>query len=220
MRSFKKHIMFLKRVFELEKNVDELLDLIDEGIDLFVKGVRCYLDGDFSDFSTLLNQITQIESKVDDLRREIENDLYTRSLIPDHRGDVLGLLENLDNVIDEAKNTLKMFDVESPFVPDIFHEDFIKLSEVSGNAAHSIVSSARAFFRDVYRVKEHLYHVYRYEKECDRIASNLKKNIFRSSLKQSEKIHLRYFALHLELVSDLAEDVADRLSIYTIKREI
>ena len=36
----------------------------------------------------------------------------------------------------------------------------------------------------------------------------------------ARKIHLRYFCLHVENISDRAEDVADRLSIYTIKRTI
>jgi len=34
----------------------------------------------------------------------------------------------------------------------------------------------------------------------------------------SRKIHLRYFALHIENISDYAEDVADRLTISVIKR--
>ena len=34
------------------------------------------------------------------------------------------------------------------------------------------------------------------------------------------KIHLRYFCLHVETLSDRAEGVADRLAIYTIKRTI
>jgi len=36
----------------------------------------------------------------------------------------------------------------------------------------------------------------------------------------SQKIHLRYFALHIDNVADRAENVADRLAIYTIKRSI
>jgi uncharacterized protein Yka (UPF0111/DUF47 family) len=39
-------------------------------------------------------------------------------------------------------------------------------------------------------------------------------------LKLSEKFHLRYFTLHIENISDIAEKVADLLSIMAIKRII
>jgi len=66
-----------------------------------------------------------------------------------------------------------------------------------------------------------LHKIYHWEKEADRIAENLKRSIFESEeLKLSEKIHLRYFTLHIDTLADRAEDVADRLAIYTIKRSI
>ena len=48
----------------------------------------------------------------------------------------------------------------------------------------------------------------------------MKREIFASDEDLSRKIHLRYFALNIDLVSDTAEDVADRLNIYTIKRMV
>jgi hypothetical protein len=67
-------------------------------------------------------------------------------------------------------------------------------------------------------VKNYLHKVYFHEKEADKISDRLKRRIFSSDLDLSRKIHLRYFALHVETISDHAEDVADRLGISTIKR--
>ena len=39
-------------------------------------------------------------------------------------------------------------------------------------------------------------------------------------LELSRKFHLRYFVQNIQNVSDQAEGVADRLTIYTIKRTI
>jgi hypothetical protein len=36
----------------------------------------------------------------------------------------------------------------------------------------------------------------------------------------SWKVHMRYFAYHIETISDEAEDVCDRLAIATIKRSL
>jgi uncharacterized protein Yka (UPF0111/DUF47 family) len=69
-------------------------------------------------------------------------------------------------------------------------------------------------------VKDHLHKIYFYEKEADRIGNDIKRKAFEMDMELSKKIHVRYFTLRIQNVSDRAEDVADRLAIYTIKRTI
>ena len=80
--------------------------------------------------------------------------------------------------------------------------------------------AARAFFRDVDSVKDNLFKVHHFEKEADRISDNLKRRIFSMDLDLARQTQLRYFAHNVEKVSDRAEEVADRLAIYAIKRNI
>jgi uncharacterized protein Yka (UPF0111/DUF47 family) len=75
--------------------------------------------------------------------------------------------------------------------------------------------------RDPMGVRNYLHKVNHWEEESDLIAFNLKRDIFQNSeLSLSQKIHLRYFTLHVDLLADKAQDVADRLAIYTIKRSM
>jgi uncharacterized protein len=212
--------ILFKKAKELETAIDEYLDVISSGLIVFGNGVRNYLLHEESEFADKLVQIDKYEAKADSLRRSIENELYRLSLIPEHRGDVLGLLENLDNVIDSAKKTIFQFDVEIPRIPGQFNNEYLNLVDASIHAAEAVICASRAFFKNVNFVKDHLHKVYFFEKEADRIGNKLKRSIFRSDLELSQKIHLRYFALHIEDISDRAEEVADRLSIYTIKREM
>jgi uncharacterized protein Yka (UPF0111/DUF47 family) len=57
-----------------------------------------------------------------------------------------------------------------------------------------------------------------YEKEVDRTGLRLKKMIYESDMDLARKHHLRYFADSLGLLSDIAEEVGDRLLIASIKR--
>jgi hypothetical protein len=212
--------LLFRRTRALEAQIDQLLDAISEGCLVFGQGIEDYLRSDLDRFEQRLRAIGEFEHKADALRREIETRLYTESLIPDHRGDVLGLLENIDNVIDEAKKTLAQFAVERPEIPPDLSADYLDLAHASVESAQHIVSAVRAFFRDITAVPDHIHKVYFYEKEADRLADRLKRKIFARDLELARKIHLRYFCLHVETVSDRAEDVADRLSIYTIKRTI
>ena len=108
-----------RRTRALESQIDQFLDAVSEGCLVFELGVGDYLGRDFASFTERLHAIGAFEAKADALRREVETRLYAESLIPDHRGDVLGLLENLDNVIDQAKQTLGQFEVERPDIPGL-----------------------------------------------------------------------------------------------------
>ena len=112
----------------LESEVDEYLDAVSQAALVFVEGISNYLQDDRQRFEQHLKDIDKLEGKADVLRRKIENDLYQHSLIPEHRGDELGLLETMDDVIDLTKETINQFDVERPFVPRIFHSSFNELA--------------------------------------------------------------------------------------------
>jgi len=57
-------------------------------------------------------------------------------------------------------------------------------------------------------------------KEADKVSTKLKQAIFSSELDLSRKTHLRNFVEHIDNIPDWAEDVADRLAIYAIKRTV
>jgi len=204
----------------LEGQIDDFLDAVAQGALVFRLAISDYLHGDRVNFTDRLEKIHELENRADELRRTIENQLYTQTLIPEHRGDVLGLLESTDSVIDQMKETINQFDVESPEIPAGLHKNFADLTDQSVAACEALVSAIRAFFKDVKAVKDHLHKVYFYEREADRTGDALKRAAFALDTDLSRKIHLRYFALHIQQVSDNAESVADRLAIYTIKRTI
>jgi predicted phosphate transport protein (TIGR00153 family) len=212
--------LLFRRTRALESQIDQFLDAVSEGCLVFEKGVDDYLRDDQPSFEERRRAIGVFEARADELRREVETRLYAESLIPDHRGDVLGLLENLDNVIDQAKQTLGQFEVERPEVPADLAPDYVALARACVQATQHLVDSCRAFFREITAVRSHIHKVYFFEKEADRLADALKRKIFAADLELARKIHLRYFCLHVETLSDRAEEVADRLAIYTIKRTI
>lgn len=213
--------ILFKATKALEGQIDEYLDALSQGVIVFKEGVKNYLQKAAQRFEDHINSIDLFESKADDLRRSIESNLYSHSLIPEHRGDVLSILESIDDVIDHAKETLKQFFVEGPYIPEILNQEFLDLTDAVIQAADEVIKATRAFFKDVNKVKDHLHKVYLYEKEADQIGDHLKRHVFQmKELDLSQKIHLRYFALHIDNMADAAESVADRLAIYTIKRTL
>ena len=208
------------RTKQLEADVDRFLDTVADGALVFRQGIGSYLEGDESEFRQHLQRLTELESHADSLRRDIESRLYVHSLIPDFRGEVLALIDGMDSLIDQAEKTLGQFGIERPGIGDALHARFITLADASVSSVDAAVRSARAFFRDAEAVKDDLHRVFFYEKEADRAGDRLKREIFESGIDLSLKLHLRYFADQVEGISDIAEEVADRIAIYAIKRGV
>ncbi|MFZ1751246.1 MAG: DUF47 family protein [Saprospiraceae bacterium] len=200
--------------------IDRFLNLVDQSVLLFKEGVKNYVNENAGNFKNNLIALENLEIESDHIRRDIENTLYTQSLMPQLRGDIMRLLEELDNIIDLSKKNLFQFDVEMPLIPPILHKDFVKLTKISVSAAESVIPAAKSYFSDPASVNEKIHRVYFYEKETDVLADVIRRKIFREmpDLHLSEKFHLRYFTLHIEHISDSAEKVADLLSIMAIKR--
>jgi hypothetical protein len=212
--------LLLRKTRELELQIDEYLDLVVGGSLLFREGLKYYLRGETQAFEERMMRLDDMEEKADSLRRLIETRLYLQTLIPEFRGDVLGLLESSDKVLNLTTETLMQFSVELPDIPEEFKSSFVDLSEASMSAVESMVMAVRAYFREVEKVRDCIAKVMFYEKESDNIGDRTKRLIFRSSLKLSHKIHLRYFTYHIEIIADEAEDVCDRLAIASIKRHL
>ena len=212
--------IFFSRTKSLIKQIDQFLELVSQGMLLFQEGVKHYLSEEEEHFMEKMKYLREKEGLADNIKRDIENKLYSHSLIPQYRGDVLGLLENMDHVLDRAKKTLTQFEIERPEIEAELHHDFLLLTEASVNCAEMIVLSTGAFFRSINNVKDNLHKVYHYEKESDSFSHSLKRKIFGKEWGLSKKIHLCSFANNIDKISDQAQDVADRLAIYTIKRNI
>jgi hypothetical protein len=211
----------LKQKLEIGKKIDDFLDNVSEAGLLFKLGVDSFLKGNVESFEKKLEDITHTENRGDFLRRSLEEQLYVQTLIPESRHDVLVLLENMDALLDRFKGAMWRFEIEYPVIPAELHDDFKELVACVVESVEAMVRSARAFFKDIDAVADHMHKVSYWEKQSDRISTRLQRNIFRKEDPHlSHKLQLRDFVMHIDQIADQAEDVADKLSIYVIKRSL
>jgi len=209
------------RTRALERQIEEFLDSVSEAGLLFLRALKVYMtDGVSDEFTEALQEIRNTESRGDELRRSVEAQLYEQTLIPDLRADVLGLLEHMDRLTGIFQANCYRFGIEKPDIPEHFKRDFVNLGETAVTCADSLVMAARAFFRNIEAVRDHNHKVMFYEAECDKISTKLKTAIFDSDLPLERKLHLRYFTERVDAAANEAEDVADSLAIFTIKRSL
>ena len=214
------NLRLFKQTKNLEQKVDRFFLLLSEAGVIYRLGIRIYLREKVSEeYNKRVNHISEIESEADSLRRDIKKIIYSEMLIPDSRGDVLGLIETSDEIFSLFKNSLWSFSNETPKIGEDLIAGYRRLTNMVVKAVDELTSGCRAFFISPHLVTSYTAKVTLYEKEADKIGAVLKTDIFSLDIELTEKIHLREFVDCIDCIADHAEDVADRLSIYAIKRQ-
>lgn len=217
------HVKFslFSQTKQLEQKIDLMLDKMIEVALVFKKATEVYLKEKRSaKYRKLSKEIKIIEHDADILRREIENRLYAQNLIPDFRGNILELVENLDKVINEFDDVAHKFYIEQPDIPEVYHDRLRELVNQVCECSENLAMACRAFFRDLPSVRDYAKKAYWLEHESDQTSVSLKENVFDSDLELAHKLQLGSFLSEVADIADLAENCIDQLLIYVIKRDI
>jgi len=148
--------------------------------------------------------------------------LYKFMLLPDIRADVLSLVKSLDNIIDATEAITKDYHIQHPKFPKEIHQDILELTRNSVSSADSLLLASRAFLNEVHLASAHINKVKFYEHETDIIEDKINNAIFNGDIvsELAEKILLKRLVSKIAGISDEAEIIGDKLTIFTIKREI
>ena len=116
---------YISKSEQLESEIDSYLDRVATAGLIFNEGVKAYINGKMEIFENQYKDISKLESDADDVRRDIKHKIYTYMLIPESRGDVLGLLETLDDIVDVCEKVIEQFSIETPDIRDFLKSDLL-----------------------------------------------------------------------------------------------
>jgi len=208
----------------IEADIDEFLNKISESGILFEQLIKHYIRvGVNEDFKEEVERLDEMSTCTSDLARRIGRSLYTEMLIPDLRADVLSLIQDLNYLVDVYSGIANDFEIERPEHSGVSGEGHCLYGELVENAVKCVeltVVSARAFFRDIGAVDDHVHKVGHYESEVDILAMKLKRHIFKTELPLDLKMQFRYFIDNLDDLADDAKDTSEWIAIYAIKRTL
>ncbi len=209
----------------LRNHQKELIDSINIFLDnilkinvLFKTLLENYFNKKFQEVDKITNEISELESQCDKIRRDVERKIYQETLIPDLRGDVLGMLENLDKIPGQIQANAHSFNTEKPNVDEELNSNFLKLCDYASECISLLIDGSRNFFIDKKVTIEKCLQVSKVESRADKVSTELKNIIFSNNDNGlATKVHLRYFVEIMDEVANLSEDVADRLIISSSK---
>ncbi len=210
-----------KRTGRLIGEIDEFLDKVSDAILVLEQTVLDYVDqGPNETLEDRLTQIRTIEQRGDELRRGIANTMYSEMLMPDTRGDMLSLLDEVDNVLDACTHTIIRLAIERPELPDDSRPDFRTIMVEVSKSAQAMMAGARAYFKDPQAVRNHVHKVGFHEEEATTTGILLGRRVFDSDLPLERKRQLLDWIVYLRNLASHANDAADSMSVFAVKRAL
>jgi uncharacterized protein len=213
---------FWKKQETVEKMMAQYFDRCDTCFELFEKAFSTYVaNGHGASFEAAVQKAHEAESAADDQRREIELTLYGKALLPESRGDLLGLLEAFDKLPNMAETVLFVILCQKTVIPQGLLDLYKKLVELNlqayfltRKAVDELLHNPRATLHTTKDVDEK-------ESESDRLERKIIRSIFeQQDLSPGMQLLLKEIVLLIGKISDRAETVADRIGIIAIKRQI
>jgi len=206
-----------------EKEVTQLFldhfDMVSEALKHLRDLIVSYLhqNNNFKDSSLLIHQSEQSADKV---KQAIEAKLYAGAFLPINRGDYIILAEFIDRIANQAETTANLIVLTRPDIPEFLNNDLIELLDIGVKAFNAFKVALMAMDQDIDKVKDAIIQVTAFETDADKIEWETIKKLFKSDLDLCHKLHIRELVEDIAVISDLAEDAAERLGVMVVKRPL
>lgn len=213
---------FWKKEDSIEKMLSRYFERCDNCFQMFEKAFVVFFDtGQGAAFDAAVQKAHEAESAADDMRREIELTLYGKALLPESRGDILGLLESFDRLPNMAETVLFAMRCQRIVLPEDLAPLYKRLVETNLQAYYLCRRAVDALLSNPKVTLHASKEVDEKESESDRIEREIMCQIFDTAdLDTGQKLLLKDMILLIGGIADRAEAVADRIGIVAIKRQI
>jgi len=214
-------MLFTNKQKKVQIQISDYAKSVLECMDIFQRAVTRYCDQpDRKAARAAFDEVHKAESKADDLRSEIEVMMYSKSLFPESRGDILGLLETMDKVPNQAESAVRMIWNQHVNIPETFAPKILQLVDVCCRTVDAMVESVEKLFSEFTNAAVVVGKIDELESEADRIEESLIEKLFSDPVDSIQTIIFRDFIKSVVQISDRAENVGDRIRLIVAKRSV
>ncbi len=214
-------MFFVSKQKKVESLLEEYRQKVSLCLEQFEKTFREYFDNDDRDIlKQNLIAVSRSESSADDIRREIEVMMYSKSMFPESRGDILGLLEAMDRIPNQAEHVTISLHNQHIWVRQEYKEQIINLIGICLRCVNAMIDGVSKLFTDFTNATVAVGKIDELESEADLAENALIEHIFSTDMDGFNKILLRDLVQHIAAISDRAENVGDRIRLIVAKRSI
>jgi predicted phosphate transport protein (TIGR00153 family) len=213
--------LFLRKQKLIEEYVFNYLSQWKKCLENFKNGMEVYLaEGLGEKFDYYVQQVYTTEDRADELRRKVEWEMYSKALLPESRGDILGFLETMDKIPNKAESLLNQIKLQRLEFPKELNPNLERIVALSCETVQLVYDAATKFINRSGNIHKLADEIDAKETECDHAEQDTIAKIFTMDIDKADKILLKEFIIELGNLTDRAEDVSDRLTLLSVKRRV
>lgn len=201
----------------IERLVQRHLTLVVSTLKAFEMALTAYLN-QAPEAEALARTVHEHESRADDVRREVIQELLQGALMGTYRADVLRLVERLDRLANTADTLARTILLQSIRIPALLKPQLLAISDKTMLLLQQLESAIHKMFEKMAEVVQHTHRVEKLEGEIDRIEQEAIRQLFAMELDLAQKLWVRDFITQLAQVSDQGEDLSDLIEIIVARR--
>lgn len=212
---------FLRKQRLIENHVFDYLEQWGKCLEDFKSAMDVYLtEGLGEKFDYYVEHTHKMESRADDLRKKIEWEMYSKALLPESRGDILGFLETMDKIPNKAESILYQIQLQRLRWPEELTPSLRRIVDLTCEAIQLVYEAAKALISQEGDIHQLADRIDDKESECDHAERDIIARIFAMDIDTAEKALLKELIIELGTLTDRAENVSDRLTLLSVKRRV
>ncbi|MDJ0913792.1 MAG: TIGR00153 family protein [Desulfobacterales bacterium] len=209
--------MFITSPFE---GLQEHAEKVKECTLTFQEAIECHCALRCRRFLELKQEIGEIESDADAIKRRIRGHLPKGTLMPVEKFQLFRYLREQDSVLDAVEETLNWISYrDEPAIPEELQKDFFIFIDATLEPIEllsKIVKEARDYFKNYSEdqrnsVKELIHNLRLIENEADKYEDDLKRKIFNLDIDPVTIFHMVGLAEKIGRIADHAENAGDMM---------
>jgi uncharacterized protein len=214
-------MLFVSKQKQIESQLSQYCRTVADCVEAFHRALKSYAqNADRNQLTRDYQTVHQAESRADDLRREIEVLMYSKSIFPESRGDILNLLESVDRVPNQAEKIVQMLLTRRIILPANLTDSILQLADVSLRCVKALLEGVEKLFTDFTNATAAVGKVDALESQSDQLQFQLYDAIFAGDKDGYEKLLVADLIRSIASVCDRAENAGDRIRIVVAKRSI
>ncbi len=212
--------LFTKNKVLLEKYTG-YLDLCVATIEIFREAIEYSMKNGLDEhFAVLAGKVHEKESDADRMRRDIEYEMYEKSLLPESREDLLDIIERIDAIPNGADHLATLLTIQKTEITPSIRKDISELLSISLESFKYTRDAALDCFMKMQRVKELQAKIKNTESVGDTLEHEMIRKIFEDKTGMGEKLVQKDIVYQIGDICNMCEHVMDRIVICSIKRKL
>jgi predicted phosphate transport protein (TIGR00153 family) len=214
-------MLAFKKNLRIKAKIEDYLTVVNQVLDQYLESIEYYLENHLNDhFNTCVKLTHGFESKADDLRREIETELFGKSLLPEVREDIIQIIDLMDKIPGMCERVLRSIYTQNIVLPNEFDDRVKELVELGVACCRPLKEAVMDVLGPCEKIKEITRTIDTNESVADKLEWEIIHDIFHGDFEPFDRIMYRDVVLWIASLPDLAERICDQLTIFAIKRTV